>query len=219
MESRFHQELHQLRVTILKMAALTENAIEKAFRALQERDIELTDEIIRNDQEIDRLEMEIDQSTLKLLALAQPMARDLRFLVGCMRISSDLERIADQAVSIAHRARYLSKRPPLPADPSMEKLADTSLDMLKVALSCFAELNIDQAMDVCQMDDEVDDLNLQVLKNLMDHMINEVPAIQRAVQTIITARCMERVADHCTNIAESVVFIVKGINIKHHCEQ
>jgi phosphate transport system protein len=219
MESRFHQELEQLRVTILKMAALTEKAIEKAFRALRERDIALTDEIIAKDQEIDLLEMEIDRSILKLLALAQPMARDLRFLVGSMRISSDLERIADQAVSIAHRSRYLSKRPPLPIDPAMEQLADTSQDMLRVALSCFAELNIDQAMDVCQMDDTADELNLQVLKNLMDHMINEIPAIQRAVQTIITARCMERVADHCTNIAESVVFIVKGINIKHHCEQ
>jgi phosphate transport system protein len=201
------------------MAATTTKAIEKAFQALRERDLELAAEIIQKDQEIDLLEMEIDRSILKLLALAQPMARDLRFLVGCMRISSDLERIADQAVSIAHRSRYLSKRPPLQRDPAMEQLAETSLDMLRVALSCFGELNIDQAMDVCQMDDEADELNLQVLKNLLDHMVNETPTIQRAVQTIITARCMERVADHCTNIAESVVFIVKGINIKHHCEQ
>jgi phosphate transport system protein len=219
MESRFHQELDQLRTTVLKMAATTEKAIEKAFRALRERNIELSAEIIEQDQEIDLLEMEIDRSILKLLALAQPMARDLRFLVGCMRVSSDLERIADQAVSIAHRARYLSKRPPLQSDPAMEQLAETSLDMLRVAFSCFAQLNIDQAMDVCQMDDEADELNLQVLKNLLDHMVKETPTIQRAVQTIITARCMERVADHCTNIAESVVFIVKGINIKHHCEQ
>lgn len=219
MDSRFHQELDQLRGNVLKMATLTEQAIEKAFKALRERDIELSDEIITRDQDIDLLEMEIDRSILRLLALDQPMARDLRFLIGCMRISADLERIADQAVSIAHRARYLSKRPPLPEDPVMKRLIETSLDMLHVALSCFAKLSVDQAMDVCMMDDEVDELNTQVLKNLMDYMIHEVPAIQRGMQTIITARCMERVADHCTNIAESVVFIVRGVNIKHHCEQ
>ncbi|NLI81935.1 MAG: phosphate signaling complex protein PhoU [Deltaproteobacteria bacterium] len=218
MDSRFHQELEQLRVTILKMANLTEKAVENAFRALWERDVQLADAIIARDHEIDQLEMEIDRIILRLLALDQPMARDLRFLVGCMRISSDLERIADQAVSIAHRARYLSTRPALPKDPALRDLTETSLDMLHVTLSCFANLNVDQAMDVCLMDDAVDELNLLTLKNLMDYMIHEAPAIERGVQAIITARCMERVADHCTNIAESVVFIVRGVNIKHHCE-
>ncbi len=219
MESRFHQELEELKLTVLQMAAHSEKAMEKALLALFERNQELAEEVIRKDQDINFLEVQVDRFVLKLLALAQPMARDLRFIVGCMRIAVDLERIGDQAVNIAERAQYLLSRPPLPPFPAMQELADTAMDMLRVAINAFVNLNVDQAMDVCQMDDEADDLNVQVLKDLMDYMVNDTPAIQRAVQTIITARCLERVADHCTNIAESVFFIARGVNIKHHCQQ
>jgi phosphate transport system protein len=219
MESRFHQELDQLKMTVLHMAALVERAMEKAIRAFLERNVELAEEVIQKDQEINLLEVEVDRFILKLLALDQPMARDLRFIVGSMRISLDLERIGDQAVNIAERAQYLANRPALPPIPAIEQLADTAMDMLRVALSAFINENLNQAMDVCQMDDEADELNVRVLTELMDYMVNETPAIQRAVQTIITARCLERVADHCTNIAESAVFIIKGVNIKHHCDR
>jgi phosphate transport system protein len=219
MESRFHQELEELKMTVLQMAAFSEKAMEKALRALFDRNEQLAEEVIQKDQELNLLEVQVDRFILKLLALAQPMARDLRFIVGCMRIAVDLERIGDQAVNIAERAQYLNSRPPLAAFPAMRELADTTMDMLRVALSAFVNLNVDQAMDVCQMDDEADELNLQILKDLMDYMVNDTPAIQRAVPTIITARCLERVADHCTNIAESVFFIARGVNIKHHCEQ
>jgi phosphate transport system protein len=219
MESRFHQELEQLKLTVLQMAALAERAMEKAVRAFLERDVALAKEVIERDQEINLLEVQVDRFILKLLALDQPMAGDLRFIVGSQRISVDLERIGDQAVNIAERAVYLSGRPPLRPIPAMEQLADTAMDMLKVALSAFINQNISQAMDVCQMDDEADELNVEVLKALLDYMVTETPAIERSVQTIITARCLERVADHCTNIAESVIFIVRGVNIKHHCEQ
>jgi phosphate transport system protein len=218
MESRFHQELEQLKLTILQMAALVERAMEKAILSLIERNISLAQEVIESDQQINLLEVQVDRFILKLLALDQPMAGDLRFIVGSQRISVDLERIGDQAVNIAERAVYLSGRPPLQPLPAMEQLADTAMDMLKVALSAFINQNIDQAMDVCQMDDQADELNVEVLTGLLDYMLNETPAIERSVQTIITARCLERVADHCTNIAESVIFIVRGINIKHHCE-
>jgi phosphate transport system protein len=219
MESRFHQELEELKMTVLQMAAFSEKAMEKALQALFERNIALAEEVIQKDQDLNLLEVQVDRFILKLLALAQPMARDLRFIVGCMRIAVDLERIGDQAVNIAERAQYLSGRPPLPNFPALQELADTTMDMLRVALSAFVNLNVDQAMDVCQMDDEADELNVQILKDLMDYMVNDTPAIQRAVQTIITARCLERVADHCTNIAESVFFVARGVNIKHHCEQ
>lgn len=219
MESRFHRELDQLKLTIVQMAALAEKAMSKAITALQTRNIELAEEVIKKDQEINLLEIQIDQNILKLLALAQPMARDLRFLVGCQRISLDLERIGDQAVNIAHRTHYLSTRPPLPYDPAMEQLGETALEMLGLVLSSFVNLDADQAMEVCQMDDAADELNVEVLKNCLDYMTNETPAIKRAMRTIIVARCLERVADHCTNIAESIVFIVKGVNIKHHCDQ
>jgi len=219
MISHFHQELEQLKMKVLEMAALAERSLEKSSRALFERDAELAEEIIQGDQEINLMEVAIDRQILRLLALDQPMARDLRFIVGCLRMSLDLERIGDQAVNIAERAQYLSGREPLSPIPAMEELADTAMIMLKVAMGAFVNLNADQAVEVCQMDDIADELNVRILQDLMEYMVDDTPAIQRAVQTIITARCLERVADHATNIAESVVFIDKGVNIKHHCEQ
>lgn len=219
MESRFHQELEHLKMLILQMAALTERAMEKATRALLERNIELANEVIEKDQEINLLEVEVDKHSLRLLALDQPMARDLRFIVGSMRIAVDLERIADQAVNVAQRAQFLSGRPPLPPNSAMEQLADISIDMLKAVIAAFINENANQAIDVCQMDDTADELNVTVLKNLLDYMVHEVPAVERSVQTIIAARCLERAADQATNIAESVIFILRGVNIKHRCQQ
>jgi phosphate transport system protein len=219
MESRFHQDLQQLKMTILQMAALTERALEKSVRALLDRNPDLAQEVIQGDQEINLLEVEVDRHSLRLLALDQPMARDLRFIVGCMRISVDLERIADQAVNVAERAIFLSSRPPLPPNASIEQLADTAIDMFKTAVSAFVNEDVDRANDVCQMDDLADELNVGILKTLLDYMVHEVPAVERSVQSIIVARCLERVADQATNIGESVVFILKGVNIKHHCQQ
>ncbi|OIP93465.1 MAG: phosphate transport system regulatory protein PhoU [Syntrophobacteraceae bacterium CG2_30_61_12] len=218
MESRFHQEQEELRLTILRMAALSERIMEKALRALFERNLEMSAEVIQEDQEINNLDMQVDRFVLKLLALGQPMARDLRFIVGCMRIGIDLERIGDQAVNIAHRARYLTNRPPLPPSSAMRQLAETAMDMLHLALDAFINENVEQAMEVCQMDDEADRLNVQALEDLMGFMANDTPAIQRAMHTIIAARCLERVADHATNIAESLCFIAQGVNMKHQCK-
>jgi phosphate transport system protein len=219
MESRFLQEQEDLRLMVLKMAALTERAMEKALRALFDRNQELAQEVITSDQVIDLLEMQVDRLVLKQLALGQPVAHDLRFIVGSAQISVDLERIGDQAVSISHRAKYLNSRPPLPSFPAMRQLAETTTTMMHLAYNAFVNLNVDQAMEACRMDDLADDLNVQVIKNLMDYMVHDTPAIERAVQTIIMARCLERVADHCTNIAESVFFIARGVNIKHQCER
>jgi phosphate transport system protein len=219
MESRFHQELEELRMLILQMAALTEKALENSIKALLQRDAQLADEVVEGDREINMLEVSVDRQSLRLLALDQPMARDLRFIIGCMRIAVDLERIADQAVNIAQRAQFLSTRPPLPANPAMEQLGDVALDMFRTVLHAFVNDNSDQAREVCQMDDAADELNVTVLKDLLEYMGQDVPAVERSVQTIIAARCLERVADQATNIAESVIFISKGVNIKHHCQE
>ena len=219
MESRFHQELEELRMMILQMAALTERALQNSLQALLERNTQLADEVVDGDQEINMLEVYVDRQSLRLLALDQPMARDLRFIIGCMRIAVDLERIADQAVNIAQRAQFLSSRPPLPPNPAIEQLGEVAKDMLRTVLQAFVNENSDQAMEVCQMDDIADDLNVRILKDLLEYMGQDVPAVERSVQTIIAARCLERVADQTTNIAESVIFINKGVNIKHHCQQ
>ncbi|MCK8602508.1 phosphate signaling complex protein PhoU [Desulfoferrobacter suflitae] len=218
MGSRFHEELEQLKMAILRMAALTERALENALQSFFDRNVEQAKEVIAGDQEINLLEVDIDKYSLRLLALDQPMASDLRFIVGCMRIAVDLERIADQAVNIAERTIFLASRPPLPPNPQLEQLADTALDMLKTVIGAFVNGNTDQAYDVCQMDDTADELNAAILKNQIKYILHAVPAVERSVQTIIAARCIERAADQATNIAESVIFIVKGVNIKHHCE-
>ncbi|OPY12394.1 MAG: hypothetical protein A4E69_02259 [Syntrophus sp. PtaB.Bin138] len=218
MESHFHQELGQLKMTILQMASLAERSVSKAVNAFFRRDADLAQEVIEGDRAINQLEVDVDRISLRLLALDQPMAGDLRFIIGCMRIAVSLERIGDQAVNVAERALFLSTRPPLPPNPAMEQLAETALDMFQTVIRAFIDENADQAREVCRMDDKADELNVTVLKTLLDYMVKEVPAVERSVQTIIAARCLERVADEATNIAESVIFITLGVNIKHHCQ-
>jgi len=218
MESHFHQELHQLKMTVLQMASLAERAIAKAIKAFFQRNAQLAQEVIEGDQEINLLEVEVDRISLRLLALDQPLAGELRFIVGCMRMAVDLERIADQAVNVAERAIFLSSRPPLPPNQAMEQLAETALDMFQTVVRAFIDQNAEQAREVCLMDDRADELNVTVLKTLLDYMVKEVPAVERSVQTIIAARCLERVADQATNIAESAIFMALGVNIKHHCQ-
>jgi len=218
MENRFHSDLEQLKMTILQMATLAEKALEKSIKALVERDDGLAKEVLDGDREIDLLEVEVDRHSLRLLALDQPMARDLRFIIGNLRIAVELGRIGDQAVNIAQMALSLNSRPPLPRNLAIEELGDTALDMLRTVISSFVNQDPDLATDVCKMDDIADDLNYRILRDALDYMANEAPAVQRSVETIIAARCLERAADQTTNIAESVIFMVKGVNIKHHCQ-
>ena len=215
---RYSQELDDLKLEVLRMAALTESALTKALRALFERNSDMAEEVVEGDQEIDLLEVEIDRRCLRLLALEQPMARDLRFIVGCLRVCVNLERIADQAVNVAEKALYLNERPALPHQPLMEQLATTSVDMLKRAVSAFNDGKTRQASEVCRMDDPADELNLKILKHFIDYIIDEVKSVDRAVNTIIISRCIERCDDLATNIAEAVVFIVEGVDIKHYCQ-
>ncbi|ROQ90996.1 PhoU-like phosphate uptake regulator [Desulfosoma caldarium] len=192
--------------------------MQKALQAFKTRDEKLASQVIDKDQIVNQLEIKVDYLCLSLLALEQPVAKDLRFIIGALRMSIDLERIADQAVNIAQRVKFLAKRPPLGFIPELDALADTAMDMLRVAISAFAQQNVNQAFDVWQMDDEADELNDKVLRRMIDLMVTKSCSIERGVQTIITARCLERVADQTTNIAESVIFIVEGVNIKHRCE-
>jgi phosphate transport system protein len=214
--SRFHKELDQLKMKVLQMAALTEKALDRAIQALFERDSDLAQEVIDKDHDIDLLDVEVDKLILRLLALGQPVARDLRFIIGCMRVSINLERLGDQAVNIAERALELNHRPPLPPQPLLEQLATVSMDMFRKSIYSFVDGDADLARHVCEMDDRADDLNVQILRDSMDYMVSEVRIVQRAVLLIIISRCLERVADHATNICEALIFIVKGVDIKHH---
>jgi phosphate transport system protein len=216
MESRHQSDLEQLKMILLQMATLAEKALEKAIRALTERIDQLAEEVIKEDRAIDLLEVEVDRHALRLLALDQPLARELRFIVGSLRIAVELERIGDQAVNIAQWAMLLNKRPPLPRNNAFEELADAALEMLRTVISAFVNQDAESATHVCQMDDIADRLNYLILKDTLDNMAVELPTVEGSVQTIIAARCLERAADQATNIAESVIFMVKGVNVKHH---
>ncbi len=216
MDSKFHNDLDELKNTVLYMAALTDIALETAFHALMERDVPRANEVISGDKTINAQEVKIDHLCLKLLALEQPVARDLRFIIGVMRIAVDLERIGDQAANIAQRAIFLADRPPLRHNPFLQELGETAILMFKSVMVAFSNGSKETAMDVCRMDDTADELNVSILKDLMDCMIEDTISVERCLHAIITARCLERVADHATNIAESVIFITEGVNIKHH---
>ncbi|MBG0775126.1 MAG: phosphate signaling complex protein PhoU [Desulfovibrionaceae bacterium] len=219
MDNHFQKEIEELRLKVLEMAAYTEKALVQANQAYAERDTDLAQQVIDNDYAINSLECDIDNLSLKLLALAQPVAQDLRIIVGIMRLIVNLERIGDEAVNIAERSLILAHRPPLSYNPTLEELAKVSLEMLRNALTAFKDEDTDAAQRVCDMDARADELDVSVIKKLIDHMLKESPAIERSVHTILISRSLERIADLSTNIAECVIFIVKGVNIKHRCSR
>ncbi len=213
--THLHEEMERLRLQVLRMVSLAEAAVTKAVQAYVARDEFLAEAVVDGDAEVNALEVVIDETGLKLLALEQPVAGDLRFVLGCMRISVDLERIADEAVNIAERAMILSARPPLPFHRQIQEMGGKVLDMLKRATQSFVRMDTDLALEVWRCDAEIDMLNHKNMREVIHYMLEETPAIERSVHTILIIRHLERIADLITNICESVVFIFKGINIKH----
>ncbi|NLW82381.1 MAG: phosphate signaling complex protein PhoU [Desulfovibrionales bacterium] len=215
MYTHLHEEIEALKLKVLKMAALTEEAVGKAVRSYVKKDLYLAEEVQDGDVQVNRLDVEIDELALRLLALEQPVAGDLRFILGCMRISVDLERVADEAVNIAERSIMLSSRPPLPFQDDVAEMGGKAMAMLQHAIQAFTSGNVEAALQVCSLDNEVDVLNHKNMRKVIEYMIHETPAIERSVHTIILIRRLERIGDLATNIAESVVFISEGVNIKH----
>ncbi|HKI82103.1 phosphate signaling complex protein PhoU [uncultured Pseudodesulfovibrio sp.] len=219
MEQRAHfsKKLEDLKVMVLRMAALSESAVHKAVRAYLENDADLAEEVIVGDEAINEMEDDIDNFSLELLALDQPMAVDLRTIVGAQRITVNLERLGDEAVNLAHRAIFLSTRPPMPHNPKMEDLANTVKKMLSEALKAYVDDDVNLAGQICRMDDKADDLTIAILRQMVSDMVAESRIVERGVHAIIGARHLERVGDLATNVAETVVFIVEGTSMKHNC--
>ncbi len=211
------KELSGLRLKILEMGSLTEKAISSALKAALERDGTLAEAVLEGDAEINRLHCSVDESVLSILAREQPVARDLRFILGAGHMAANLERVGDQAVNIAERVILLSQRPALPYNPLVEELALHVREMLRKCVGAFNSDDTEQAMQVCDMDARADTLNMKILKHYVDFMIQESRAVERAVHLIIMARCLERVGDQCTNIAENVIFMLKGVDIRQSC--
>jgi phosphate transport system protein len=219
METHFQVELDKLKENLLQMAALAEMAITNAIDSLVKRDTPLAEKTIAEDGKINQMEILIDEMSLRLLALHQPMAADLRFITSAMRINTELERIGDMAVNIAERVISLNQEPQLKPYIDIPRMAEITKGMLKDVLDAFVNRDADLARKVCERDDQVDGLNDQVFRELLTYMLSDPKTITRAVHLIIVSRCFERIADHATNIAEGVIFMVKALVIKHHADK
>jgi phosphate transport system protein len=218
METYFQRELEELRENLLKMSTLVEDAIRKAVHSLVKRDSELARQIFEDENRINALEIAIDDYCLRLLALRQPMAVDLRFITSAMKIVTDLERMGDEAVNIAERAIPLNQEPQLKPYIDIPRMAGIAQSMVGDVLHAFVNRNPKQARSVCERDDLVDALNDQVFRELLTYMMSDPTTITRATHLLIVSRSLERIADHATNIAEDVIFMVDALVIKHHAD-
>ena len=216
--THFQNELETLKENLLFMATLVEEAIRNAVQSLVQRDSGLVQKTFDGEDRINRLEITIDDMCLKLLALRQPMAVDLRFITSAMKIITDLERMGDQAVNIAERAVSLNEEPQLKPYIDIPRMAEIVQAMVKDVLDAFVNGDSKLARSVCEKDDIVDGLNDQVFRELLTFMISDPKTITRAVHLMIVSRCLERIADHATNIAEDVIFLVDARVIKHHAD-
>jgi len=215
MERPFDEELMSLKKLLLEMAGLVEEAITDAVASLKERREDKAREVIEREKAVNLYDIEIDALAMKLLALHQPVAVDLRFITSAMRICSDLERMGDQAVNIAERSMDLILLPllkPLIDIPEMARLAES---MVKDAIDAFVRGDAALAQRVCERDDEVDHLNDQVFRELLTFTMADAETIPRAMDLILVARSLERIADHATNIGEHVIYLREGRVIKH----
>ncbi|HSP15531.1 MAG TPA: phosphate signaling complex protein PhoU [Thermoanaerobaculia bacterium] len=214
----FDRDIEQLKELLLRMGAMVEDAISDSIRALLERDSAIAERVIGSDDAIDRMELEVDQHTLQLIAKMQPAAVDLRFVATAMKITPELERIADLAVDVAERAVELNREPPLKPLIDIPRLALIAQDMVRQSLDAFVRRDAALARQVIARDDEVDSLTEQSFRELLTYMLEDSRNISRAIRLTFVGKYFERMADHATNVCEMVVYLVEGKVIKHSNE-
>jgi len=215
----FEEEMQALKNRLLNVGALVEERVHDATNALIERRIDTAERIIASDQDGNDLQIEIDDRCLRLLALQQPMASDLRLITAAMKINADLERIGDQAVNIAEQAVRILAHPPLKPIIDLPRMAEISERMTRESLDAFVRKDAKLARAILARDDEVDQLKDQVFRVLLTYMMADPGTIERALGLILISRHLERIADHATNIAEDVIFVVEAKDVRHHHEE
>jgi len=211
----FDRELSDLKENLLFMGELVEKAINRAITSLGERDSELAAAVIADDDAVDNQELKIDELCLKILALRQPAARDLRFITTAIKVNYDLERIGDMAVNICERVQELNAEPQLKPYEVLPRMAELVQQMLTQSLSAFINANSDLAWQVIRLDEQVDRLNDQVFHELLDYMTRDFSTVTRATHLLLISRYLERIADHAVNIAELVIFMAQGKIVRH----
>ena len=211
----YESELRKLREQVLLMGAKVEEMIRSSMRALAERDSDLARRMIESDRQVNRLEVEIDDLCMRVLAKRQPVASDLRFITTALKLVTDLERIGDLGVNICERVIELNVDPPLKPYGSMQLIADAAQSMLREALDAFVAGDVDKAQELLERDKAVDGYYHEQFRELITYMMEDPRNIQRAMRLQAIAKYLERIADHTTNLAEMVVFMVKGKDIRH----
>ena len=212
---QYEEELRGLRAGLLKMGGLVERQIADAIDSLVNRNSDLARQIIRRDAEVNRMDTDTDELCIRLLALHQPAASDLRFITTGLKITTDLERIGDNAVNICERAIELNEEPLIKPYIDIPRMAAIAQSMVKDSLDAFMRDDTELAERVIDRDDEVDQLNYQMYRELLGYMVEDPATISRATRILFVSKYIERIADHATNIAEMVVYMVKGSSIRH----
>ena len=214
----FTEELEDLRKELLSMAGLVELAVHQSVLSLTQRDQDRAQEVLVSEARINQLEIRIDELATRLLALNQPMARDLRFLTAAIKINNDLERMGDLAVNIVERSLSLISQPPVKPMIDIPRMAQLTESMVRNSLDSFVKHDAELARNVLVSDDAVDDLRDSITKELIGFMEKDPSTVSRALDLILVARNLERIADHATNIAEDVLFLIQGVDVRHHSE-
>jgi phosphate transport system protein len=215
MQRHFDEELKTLKEKILQMGAMVETQIANAIKSLVERNSDLARETIEKDHRVNAMDVEIDDDSVRLIALHQPMAKDLRFITTAMKISTELERMSDLAENIAERALELNEEPQLKPYIDIPRMAVHAQQMVKEALDAFVNRNVELAWKVIHDDDFIDDLTHQIFRELVSFMLEDQHTIARAIRITFISKYLERIADHATNVAELVVYLVEGKIIRH----
>jgi phosphate transport system protein len=214
----FHDELDRLKERLLQMSGQAQEAVHRAVNSVLHRDVELAEQVVTDDPKIDTLEVEIETMVTSLLALQQPMARDLRLILSALKISNDLERVGDHAVNIAQSAKRLMAYRFIAPEPELVEMARLAREMLAQSLDAFVRSDAAVGRAVCARDDQVDALHRSMFRILITHMAEDAHVIGAAMELFLVSRNLERVADLATNVAEDVVFLVEGKTIKHRSE-
>jgi phosphate transport system protein len=218
MHRHFEETLAELKSKLMQMGTLAESMIDVAIKGLIDRKAERHPEVFRHEEKVNELHIEVDEKVMELLALQQPVATDLRFTVMCSKIAGELERIGDQAVNICQNMAAILRQPLLKPMIDIPMMADTARTMLRESLDSFVRQDVELAQKVLDMDDRVDAFKEQIFRELLTYMMSDPATIPRALPLILISRNLERVGDHATNIAEDVIYLVQGRDVRHHHE-
>ena len=218
MTNRLHKEIELLNKHILMLVAEVEENVRISVNSLQNRDLKLVKKVIAQDHQIDQMEVQLEEECLKILALYQPVANDLRFIIAVMKVNNDLERISDLAVNIAERAEFLATREPINLSFDFVLMADKVQEMLRKSINALVTLDVKSAYDVCAADDEVDDLNREMYHIVEDSVRRNPEKIKELLHYLGVSRHLERIADSATNIAEDIIYMIDGEIVRHHVE-